>query len=400
MKLREIPLEMRWMMLAAIVANTSSRMMQPFIPLYLETIGASVAQVGFYFTISIFFGIVFRVFGGWISDHTGRLQTIAAGSIFGALATLAFVLAPTWELAIISALLSGIGSSLVGPSYQAYIAEESPQGAVGSTFGLIESLFLICQIIGPLLGGFLVENTGYRVMLWSAFGIMVIATIIRLGLIRNKPIRIHHLSISSLSNDMRKTLIFLMAGGLITWMFIADGLLDASSQSIMPFMPKYTTEVAGITESGYGGLIAFLSVASVMTYWLGGLFSDRFGNHISIAVGAMLICSAFFMLAVSTSTLSLIIGFGVLGVSGAFIEPAFSSLLSQVAPKDQLGVMYGLFRSALGLVAIPAPSIGGALYDNIGPKVTIAFGIILSLVSIPLVILKLRLRKEEMNVED
>jgi len=185
MKLREMPTEMRWMMLAVIVANISSRMMQPFIPLYLETIGANVAQVGLYFTIAILFGILFRVFGGWISDNVGRLQTIAAGSIFGTLATLAFVLAPTWELAIVSALLSGIGSALVSPSYQAYIAEEAPDGAVGSTFGLIESLFLICQIIGPLLGGFLVESSGYRIMLWVAFAVMVIASIIRIGIIRN-----------------------------------------------------------------------------------------------------------------------------------------------------------------------------------------------------------------------
>jgi MFS family permease len=400
MKLRDMSRDLRWMMFAVIVANTSSRMMQPFIPLYLETIGASVAQVGLYFTIAILFGIIFRVFGGWISDNVGRLQTMAVGSIFGTLATLAFVLAPTWELAIVSALLSGIGTALVSPSYQAYVAEEAPQGAVGSTFGLIESLFLICQIIGPLLGGFLVESAGYRIMLWSAFGIMIVATIVRIGLIGNKPNHIQRLSINGLSHDMRKTVAFLMAGGLITWMFLADGLLDASSQSVMPFMPKYATEVAGLTESGYGGLIAFLSLIAVMTNWLGGLFADRYGNHISIALGALLGGSAFFMLAVSTTTLSLIVGFGIMGVSGAFIQPAFSSLLSQVAPKDQLGMMYGLFNSAMGLVAIPAPSIGGTLYDRVGPRATLAFGIVLSLISIPLVLIKLRPHKAKRSGED
>lgn len=395
MKLREMPTEMRWMMLAVIVPNISSRMMQPFIPLYLETIGANVAQVGLYFTIAILFGILFRVFGGWISDNVGRLQTIAAGSLFGAMGTLAFVLAPTWELAIVSALLSGTGTALVSPSYQAYIAEEAPEGAVGSTFGLIESLFLICQIIGPLLGGFLVESAGYRIMLWTAFGVMVIATIIRIGIVRHKPIQLHHLKFSGLSADMRKMVMFLMTGGLITWMFITDGLLDASSQSVMPFLPKYATEIAGITAMGYGGLIAFLSCIAVMTHWLGGVFSDRYGNHISISIGAMLCGSAFLMMAVTTSTLNLILGFGILGMSGAFIEPAFSSLLSQAAPKDQLGVMYGLFRSALGLVAIPVPSIGGAVYDQIGPKATLVLGIALSLMAIPLAMIKLRPLQEK-----
>ncbi len=390
MKLRDMSIELRWVMFALIVANTSSRMMQPFIPLYLESLGASVAEVGLFFTLNILFSILFRVLGGWVSDTVGRLPIMAVGSIFGTLSTLAFALAPTWELAIISAILSGIGASMVQPSYQAYIAETSPKGAVGSTFGLIESLFLICQIIGPLLGGFLVENSGYRALLWTAFVIMVIATIVRLSIARGKTIAYQKLGIQKLASDMRKTLAVLMAGGLLTWMFITDGLLDASSQSVMPFMPKYATEVAGITETGYGGLIAFLSVIAVLTSWLGGLFSDRYGTYISIAVGALCCAIAFAMLAVSTSTLSLIIGFGIMGASGAFIQPAFSALLSQAAPKDQLGVMYGLFRSALGLVAIPAPSIGGTLYDRISPTATLSLGILLSLIAIPLSLFKLR----------
>jgi MFS family permease len=395
MKLRDMSRELRWVMFSNIIANTSSRMIHPFVPLYLESLGASIAQVGLYFTISIIFGITFRVFGGWISDNIGRLPTIALGSVFGALATLTFALAPTWELAIISALFSGLGIALVSPSYLAFVAEEAPEGAVGSTFGLIESLFFICQIIGPLLGGFLIENAGYRVLLWSAFGVMSTATLIRIWIGSSKPMQIQSLSFDGLSKDLRKTILFLMTGGLITWMFITDGILDASSQSVMPFIPKYTTEVAGITETGYGGLIAFLSVTSVMTYWLGGLFADRFGNRLSISVGALSSATAFFILATRTSTFNFVIGFGIIGASGAFIQPAFSSLLSQVAPKDQLGMIYGLFHSALGVVAIPAPSIGGTLYESVGPKATLTLGIVLSLLSIPLVVLKLRPQKEQ-----
>lgn len=395
MKLRDMSRELRWFILANIIANTSSRMMQPFIPLYLESIGATVGQVGLYFTIAIIFGIVFRVFGGWISDNVGRLPTMAIGSIFGALSTLAFVLAPTWEVAIVSALLSGIGTSLVSPSYQAYIAEESPKGAVGSTFGLIESFFFICQIIGPLLGGFLVENAGFRTMFWYALVIYGTATVIRIGLSRRKPFQLKHIRFHHLMHDMRKTIVFIVAGGMITWMFITDGLLDASTQAVMPFMPKYVTETTLITESGYGGLIAFLSVIAVLTNWFGGRFADRFGNHISIAIGAGLGAGAFLLIAINTTTLSLIVAFGIMGMAGAFISPAFSSLLSHVAPKDQLGMIYGLFYSALGLLAIPAPSIGGVLYDHISPKTTLMFGVILSLIAIPLSLFKLRIPNEK-----
>lgn len=390
MKLRDMSLELRWVMFAAIVANTSSRMLMPFIPLYLETLGASIAQVGLFFTVRVIADILFRVFGGWISDNVGRIPTMVLGSIFGSIATLALAMATSWEFTLLSAIFSAAGSSMVGPSYQAFIAEESPKNAVGSTFGLMESLFLICQIIGPLFGGFLVENSGYRVLLWTAFVIMICATVVRMGLARGKSIAYKHLNISKLSTDMRKTSAFLLAGGILTWMFISDGLLDASTQAVTPFMPKYLTEIAGITEIGYGGLVAFLSVISVMTFWLGGVFSDRYGEHISISIGAVFSAIAFATLTISTTTISLVLAFGLMGLSGAFIQPAFSALLSRVAPKDQLGVMYGLFQSALGVIAIPAPSIGGTLYDRISPIATLAFGIILSLVAIPLTLVKLR----------
>lgn len=390
MKFSQMSREFRWVIFALIVANTSSRMTQPFVPLYLETLGASIIQVGFYFTLQAIFGITFRILGGWVSDNVGRLPIMAVGSFLGTIATLAFVLAPTWELAILSALLSGMASSLIGPSYQAYVAQEAPEGAVGSAFGLIESLFLICQIIGPLLGGFLVQNTGYKIMLWLAFIIMVVATVIRIWLARGKPLSFAHLNFAKLSGDMRKTAVILLAGGILTWLFISDGLLDASLQTVMPFMPKYATQVAGITESGYGAVFAILSVVAVLTNWLGGNFSDRYGEHISIAIGAGIGALAFVIIALSASALAIATGFGLIGLSTAFIQPAFASLLSKATPKDQLGVMYGVFQTALGFMAIPAPTIGGELYDRVGPQATLGFGIILSLTAIPLSLIKLK----------
>lgn len=400
MKINQMSRDLRWMMFAAIIANISSRMLQPFMPLYLESLGASLQNVGLYFTLSVLTQVIFRILGGWISDNAGRLPTMAIGSIFGLLSTLAIVLAPTWEWAVITALLSGIGTSLVGPSYEAFIAEEAPQGAVGSAFGLMESLFLICQIIGPLLAGFLVQNAGYKVMLIGAFVIMFCATIVRLALARGKSFTYQQLKISTLSRDMRATVVFLLAGGLITWMFLTDGLLDASSEAVMPFLPKYATEVGGVSEVVYGGLFAFMSVIAMLTHWIGGNFADRYGNHISIAIGAGAGMLAFSLLAIFPTLMSFIIAFGLIGLSSAFTQPAFASLLSEIAPPQSLGVMYGVFRTAMGFMAIPAPTIGGKLYETWGPKATFALGIVLSLLAIPLSLLKLKSPQENQKEGD
>src|SRR5690606_9112626 len=132
--------------------------------------------------------IGFRVLGGWISDKLGRLPTIAIGGVFGLLAYLGYTLAPTWSWAMLGALMGAAGSSLVAPSFQAYTAESAPEGKTASTFGLVEGLFLTCQIVGPLLGGYLVEHQGFKVMMWTATGIFAVAAAMRIFIARGKPL--------------------------------------------------------------------------------------------------------------------------------------------------------------------------------------------------------------------
>ena len=66
-----------------ILANIASRMNNPMIPLYVQSLGASVQQVGFFFTITSVAPLAFQILGGFVSDSIGRLQAIAIGSIAG-----------------------------------------------------------------------------------------------------------------------------------------------------------------------------------------------------------------------------------------------------------------------------------------------------------------------------
>lgn len=68
LKLLDMPREMAWLLIASIIVNLASNMYLPFLPLYLETLGASIEQVGFFFTALTLMALLFRVLGGWISD--------------------------------------------------------------------------------------------------------------------------------------------------------------------------------------------------------------------------------------------------------------------------------------------------------------------------------------------
>jgi MFS family permease len=373
-----------------IIANISSEMYYPLLPLYLESLGATVQEVGLFFTLQVILSICFRILGGWISDYMGRLPTIALGGVFGIGAITGYTVAPTWQWAAVGALMAAVGSSLVGPSFQAYIAEQSPEGKVSSTYGLINGLFLVCAIIGPLLGGYIVDHYGFKTMMWIAAVIFYIAAGLRVWMARHSRFEIKTLQPASLFRDIRVLLGLVFAGGVLTWLFLIDGLVDAGNQLAFPFLPKYITEVGDLPKTAYGGLISLLSLVSALAMWPCGRFADRFGERVSIALG-MTIAGAV-MLAVSFVRLpvAFAISFALFGFSQAFIGPAFSSLLSKAVPRGSLGITWGIFMTALGILAIPAPTIGGLLYDRVAPEAAFIVAGACTLLAIPLILLKLK----------
>src|SRR5690606_22849673 len=159
------------------------------------------------------------------------------------------------------------------PSFQAYTAESAPEGKTASTFGLVEGLFLTCQIVGPLLGGYLVEHQGFKVMMWTATGSFAVAAAMRSFIARGKPLnaRLGDLNAGRLKKDAVALIGIVLAGGLLTWLFVIDGMRDAGFQVIWPFLPKYATEVGGLGETMYGALFAGMSVITALAMWPGGM---------------------------------------------------------------------------------------------------------------------------------
>ena len=49
--------------------------------LYLKELGASVGQIGLFFTLSQIIPLAMQILGGWVSDTLGRLRSVALGSV-------------------------------------------------------------------------------------------------------------------------------------------------------------------------------------------------------------------------------------------------------------------------------------------------------------------------------
>ena len=118
-------------MVAMVLANTGGNMYGPLLPLYLKELNASVVQIGLFFTLAQIIPLALQILGGWISDSLGRLRSIAMGSVAGVFSYVGLILAPTWQWILVGEGLGSVTRSLVGPSFSAFIAEQSAEEKAG-----------------------------------------------------------------------------------------------------------------------------------------------------------------------------------------------------------------------------------------------------------------------------
>jgi MFS family permease len=118
---------LRWFMLGMILANIAGQMVYSMLSLYLLDLGASVGQVGVVYTVASLVPMILQLLGGWVSDTIGRLRAIAIGSTFAVFGYLMFFVSPSWQWVMFGLCVEYISNSFVGPSFSAYVAEQSDE---------------------------------------------------------------------------------------------------------------------------------------------------------------------------------------------------------------------------------------------------------------------------------
>jgi len=118
---------------------------------------------------------------GSLSDLLGRKKILSLGLIGFAVTSLLCAVAPNSSLLIIFRALQGIAGALLVPSSLALIISAFSGPAQGKAIGSWTAWTGISFIIGPLLGGFLVDQASWR---WI-FAINVVPIVITLYLLRS-----------------------------------------------------------------------------------------------------------------------------------------------------------------------------------------------------------------------
>ncbi len=380
-------------MVAMVLANTALQMYIGLLPLYLVELNASVVQVGLFFTLSRIFPLFLQVLGGWLSDSLGRLRSIALGSLAGVLGYLGLILSPAWQWVLLGEGLLAVTRSLVAPSFPAFIAEQSTEETRARVFGITQTFYGLVMVLGPALGGWLVDLYSFKTMLLVASSLYVLAAVIRVGMAqaarRGSEARPRGLSLSGLRNSLGGMLGMALAGGIFTWILVLDGICDFSLSLSASLEPLYLKEIGRLDASQIGLLLAIFGAFTMVANMPAGWLADRKGERVTIVLGFTLIAAGITVFLSAVGFWGFATAWMLFGLGVGAIEPAFQSLTSKAVPEHLRGTAFGLLHSSLGIFSLPAPAVGGQLWERVGPRFPFRLASVAFLVSIVPVWLKL-----------
>jgi MFS family permease len=359
-------------MLAMILANMGGEMYGMLLPLYLKELNASVVQIGLFFTISQIIPLVVQILGGWVSDSLGRLRSIAIGSVAGNLVYVGFIFAPTWQWVMSGMLFNAVTRSLIGPSFNAFIAQQSSEQNRARVFGITDTLFMVISVVGPPLGGYLADAYSFRIMLAVAWVFYFCATIIRVSMsrkaARGEEAHPQKLSLLNLRSNLGTMTGLLLSGGVITWILITDGVRDIAWSLSYNLLPVYLEQIGGMTFQQIGWLGSVFGVCMMLVTIPAGWLADKKGERVGIVIGFLVEFVAMYTFLQVKGFWGYAMVWAILGIGAGMMSPAYNSLISKAVPEKLRGTAFGLFGTSVGLVSLPAPAIGAMLWERYSPK--------------------------------
>src|SRR5712692_4888850 len=175
-----------WILAATILGSSMA-----FIDSTVVNVALPALQTGFHATVvdvqwvvesyGLFLGALILV-GGSLGDLFGRSLIFVVGVIIFALASVCCGAASNFHQLIIARSVQGVGAALLVPGSLAIISASFDETSRGQAIGTWSGFTAITAAIGPVLGGWLVEQASWR---WAFFiNVPLAAAVISISLWR------------------------------------------------------------------------------------------------------------------------------------------------------------------------------------------------------------------------
>jgi MFS family permease len=255
-------------------------------------------------------------------------------------------------------------------------------GAIGGVYTLIMIKLLVK------------EGTDYKALFASVSGIMVIAVVLLVLIIREKKITeeidldaglvhkeeeedagsISEEASDGMSKPVRRSFIFLLSS-IFLWFTAYNAVTTAYS--------RYTEEVWGLKTGGFADSLLIATVAAILSYIPIGIIASIVGRKKTIVAGILMVTGSYLCGALFTSYSPLInIVFAFTGIGWAAINVNSYPMVVEMCKGSDIGKYTGLYYTFSMSAQILTPILSGSLLEFVSYKTLFPYALLFSIASL------------------
>ncbi len=358
--------------------DASTEMIYPLLPLFLSSVlGANASFIGAIEGFAESTAALLKLFSGWWSDKVGRrkpLVVLGYGLASFVRPFTAIAQAATQVLAI--RVTDRVGKGIRSSPRDALLADSVDPSQRGRAFGFHAAADNAGAVVGPLVAFALIKWGGFslRSVFWIAAIPAIIAFVVLVVAVReDKVVR---------PESAKKSDKVQFGGNLGKkfWAYLFVLFLFTLGNSTDAFLLLRANEL-GISIVLAPVVWAFLNFVKSSTGVLGGSLSDRFGRKPLIVGGWLLYAAVYYGFARANTAWHAWALFAAYGIFYGMTEGVEKALVADVVPANRRGAAFGWFNLAIGLGALPASLMFGAIWDRSGAPNAFLFGAALALLA-------------------
>lgn len=350
---------------------------------------------------------------GKMSDLLGRKTVYTGGMLLFTLGLLACALASSVEQLIVFRCIQGLGSAMVIACGSAIVTEAFPPSEIGRGMGLLGVSVSLGFVVGPVLGGFLLEWLDWRSIFYTRAPVCLFVLVLCLLLLRKdeRKQRTAPLDILGALTSSLGIFCFIFgitrvkdagfasphfylwsgAGALLLVLFVwlerraADPIVDfslfrnrgfrfsglslfalfAAIPSPFLILPFYLMEALRFSPAKVGVLLAVNSAATIVCGPVSGSLSDRLGAERFEAAGALVSTTALFFMIffdLEAGLVSIVSVLTLFGIGGGMFQAPNSSLIMGNVPREQLGSASAMLATLRQVGITLGMAMAGTIY--------------------------------------
>lgn len=343
--------------------GASFSLVMPFIPIYIEQLGAPKNKIEFYsglaISVTALSAAVVSPMWGVLADRKGRklMMVRAAVGMMVTMGSLAFVPNVTWLL--IMRFLTGTLSGYI-PNATAMIASQAPVERNGWALGTLATGAVAGNLIGPLMGGFLAQTVGIKNVFIVTGIILLINTILTIFFVQEDFVPVEKKNMLSTKEVFGQVKNLQVLIGL----FITTLILQVGMTSISPILTLFIREIGG--ERGNilfvsGMIVSVAGLSAFISSPLLGKLGDRIGNQKILVAGLILSFLCILPMAFVKSTFQLGLLRFLLGFSTGALMPSINTLISKLTPAEGVSRVFSFNQMFTNLGQVAGPLVGSAV---------------------------------------